>query len=114
APPQRGAHTRKLGRAHAAQLRLCIGSSVLSPACEGETEKGKPLALCPRPPAPRSPPQAGRASICISKRPRSHLPLDHQLLERRDRLGGIEALRTGLRAVHDLVAAIEAERILEV
>src|SRR6185312_16456747 len=41
-------------------------------------------------------------------------PRYHQLLDFGDGLGGIEALRTGARAVHDGVAAIEAERVLEV
>src|SRR5262245_7780833 len=40
-------------------------------------------------------------------------PLDHQLLDLGDRLGRVQALRTGLGAVHDGVAAIEPERILE-
>src|SRR5471030_3190389 len=40
-------------------------------------------------------------------------PLDHQLLDLGDRLGRIEALGTGLGAVHDRVAAIEPERVLE-
>src|SRR6202042_273467 len=40
-------------------------------------------------------------------------PLDHHLLDVDDRLGRIQALGTGLRAVHDGVAAIEAERVLE-
>src|SRR5471032_2709953 len=39
--------------------------------------------------------------------------LDHQLLDLGDRLGRIEALGTGLGAVHDRVAAVEPERILE-
>src|SRR4051794_10848875 len=44
----------------------------------------------------------------------SHLPLDHVLLDLGDRLRRIEVFWTGLRAVHDGVAAIEAERILEI
>src|SRR4029453_17987656 len=40
-------------------------------------------------------------------------PRYHQLLDFGDRLGGVEALRTGARAVHDGVAAIEAKRALE-
>src|SRR5579883_2572276 len=43
-----------------------------------------------------------------------HLAFDQFHLELGDRLGGIEALRAGLRAVHDGVAAIEPERILEI
>src|SRR5450755_4423970 len=42
------------------------------------------------------------------------LPLDHLQLEFGNGLGGIEALRAGLGAVHDGVAAIEPERILEI
>src|SRR5689334_14733266 len=45
---------------------------------------------------------------------KSHLPFDQLQLELGDRLGGIETLRTGLGAVHDGVAAIEPERILEI
>src|SRR5262249_56807548 len=45
---------------------------------------------------------------------RSHLPLDHHPLDLGDGLGGGEALRAGLGAVHDGVAAVEAERILEI
>src|SRR5689334_2442351 len=40
-------------------------------------------------------------------------PLDHQLLDLADRLRGVEALRAGLRAVHDGVAAVKSERVLE-
>src|ERR1700755_1617774 len=40
--------------------------------------------------------------------------LHHELLDLGDRLGGIESLRAGARAVHDGVAAVELERILEV
>src|SRR3712207_4348199 len=39
--------------------------------------------------------------------------LDEHLLGLGDRLGRVEALRADVRAVHDRVAAIEAERILE-
>src|SRR5690606_16632989 len=42
------------------------------------------------------------------------LAFHHELLDLRDCLGGVEPLRAGLRTVHDGVAAIEAERILEV
>src|SRR6516225_5586418 len=44
----------------------------------------------------------------------SHLPLDHHPLDLGDGLGGVEALRAGLGAVHDGVAAVETERILEI
>src|ERR1700722_17003557 len=47
-------------------------------------------------------------------RERSDLPLDHHQLEFGDGLGRIEALRAGLDAVQDGVAAIEPERILEI
>src|ERR1700719_4675147 len=46
--------------------------------------------------------------------PPLHLPFDHQLLDLGDRLCRIEALGAGLGAVEDGVAAIEAERILEI
>src|SRR6266404_7419865 len=42
------------------------------------------------------------------------LPLDQLHFEFGDRLGRIEALRAGLGAVHDGVAAIQPERILEI
>src|ERR1700731_4598554 len=42
------------------------------------------------------------------------LPLDQLQLEFGDGLGGVEALRAGLGAVHDGVAAVKAERILEI
>src|SRR5262249_25782716 len=44
----------------------------------------------------------------------SHLPLDHHPLDLCDGLGRVEVLGAGLGAVHDGVAAVEAERILEV
>src|SRR5262245_63865123 len=44
----------------------------------------------------------------------SHLPLDHHPLDLGDGLGRVEALRAGLGAVHDGVATIEAERILQI
>src|ERR1700745_2010322 len=44
----------------------------------------------------------------------SHLPFDQLQLELGDRLGGIETLRTGLGAIHDGVAAVEPERVLEI
>src|SRR5262249_57543347 len=40
--------------------------------------------------------------------------LDHQLLDFRYGLGGIESLGAGLRAVHNGMAAIEAERVFEI
>jgi len=44
----------------------------------------------------------------------SHLPLDHQALDVGDGLGRVEMLGAGLGAVHDGVAAVEPERVLEV
>src|SRR6478672_9764720 len=41
-------------------------------------------------------------------------PRYHQLLDFGNGLGGVETLRTGSGAVHDGVAAIEAERILQI
>src|SRR4051794_496667 len=43
-----------------------------------------------------------------------NLPLDHFQLELGDRFRRVEALRAGLCAIHDGVAAIEPERILEI
>src|SRR4051812_12415800 len=37
--------------------------------------------------------------------------IDQQLLDLPDRLGRVESFRTGLRAVHDGVAAVQLERI---
>ena len=45
---------------------------------------------------------------------RSHLPLDEHLLDLGDGLGGVEALRAGLGAIQDGVAAVEPERVLKV
>src|SRR3954447_16566805 len=44
----------------------------------------------------------------------SDLALDHLALDVGNRLGRVEALRAGLGAVHDGVAAVEPERILEI
>src|SRR5262245_25300258 len=44
----------------------------------------------------------------------SDLPFDHLQLELGNRLGGIETLRAGLRAIHDGVAAVKAERVFEI
>src|SRR5262245_14170040 len=44
----------------------------------------------------------------------SDAALDHQLLEFGDGLGRIEALGTRLRTIEDGVAAVEAERVLEI
>src|SRR5262245_64876919 len=45
---------------------------------------------------------------------RLHLPLDHRLLDLGDGFRRVEVFRAGLRAVHDGVAAVEAERVLQV
>src|SRR5215510_11927587 len=45
---------------------------------------------------------------------RLHLPLDHLLLDLGNGLRRIEMLRAGVGAVHDGVAAIEPERVLEI
>src|SRR5262244_2285693 len=50
----------------------------------------------------------------MASRARLHLPLDHLLLDLGDCLGRVEMLRAGVGAVHDGVAAIEPERILEI
>src|SRR5712675_1949209 len=83
-------------------------------ACGGETERGKPRALSKRLPPPRPPPQAGEGEEWSKPRSRLNLPRDHHLLDLGDRLGGVEALRAGLGAVHDGMAPVEPERILEV
>src|SRR5829696_5239793 len=44
----------------------------------------------------------------------SHLPRDHHLLDLGDGLCRVQALRAGVGAVHDRVAAIEPERIMQV
>src|SRR6478672_13098615 len=44
----------------------------------------------------------------------SHLPLDEHLLDLGDGLGRVEALRAGLGAIHDRVAAVEPERVLKI
>src|SRR6478672_1138289 len=44
----------------------------------------------------------------------SHLPLDELLLGLGDGLGGVEALRAGVGAIQDGVAAVEPERVLKV
>ena len=61
---------------------------------------------------------SGRDVFHQSLRRRSWLrslsrPLGDQLLDLGDRLGRVEALGADVRAVHDRVAAIEAERVLE-
>src|SRR5918994_142791 len=45
---------------------------------------------------------------------RLDLPLDHLQLEFGDGLRRVEALRAGLGAVHDRVAAVEPKRVFEV
>src|SRR5512140_2634923 len=52
----------------------------------------------------------GRVSVTTRG---SMLALDDHLLDLRDRLRRIEILRAGLRAVHDRVATVETERVLE-
>src|SRR5262245_21605152 len=44
----------------------------------------------------------------------SHAALDQHLLDLADRLRRVETLRAGVGAVHDRVATVETERILEV
>src|SRR5688500_5149530 len=41
------------------------------------------------------------------------LALEHHLLDLRDRLRGVQVLRASLGAIHDRVAAVQAERIFE-
>src|ERR1700704_6064611 len=56
----------------------------------------------------------GRSMAGDQPRAGPHLPLDHLLLDLGDRLRRIEMLRAGVGAIHDGVAAIEPERILEI
>ncbi len=52
---------------------------------------------------------------CSRPRPSaSDSPFKERFLEMGDRFGGIEVLRTGFRAVHDRMASIEPEGILQV
>src|SRR5688500_13598458 len=69
----------------------------------GDLEK----ALASLVPTPHSPPgnPGGEDS--------SHRALDQHLLGFGDRLGGVEAFGADVGAVHDGVAAVEAERVLE-
>src|SRR5262252_7217947 len=59
-------------------------------------------------------PLAGEGAIISAGSGRSHLPFHHHPLDLGDRLGRVETLRAGLGAVHDGVAAVEAERVLEI
>ena len=87
-----GRHRMRLWPARSRrQFRSCCASTRRSPIW---TDQGR---------GARAPPRAG-----------SHLPLDHLLLDLGDRLRRIEPLRAGLGAVHDGVAAVEPERILQV
>src|SRR6516225_5877686 len=54
------------------------------------------------------------ADITRSIQPPSHLPFDQFQLELSDRFRRVEALRARLGAVHDGMAAVEPERILEI
>src|SRR5262249_720322 len=92
---------------------------------------GRPAASCPVPTRPvgfginvsdvsdecdyrRTPPYRVAAGISNRSDCGSHLPLDHHPLDLGDGLGRVEVLGAGLGAVHDGVAAVEAERILEI
>src|SRR5690348_8076209 len=50
----------------------------------------------------------------VRRRAMSHAALHQKLFDFTDGPRGVEALRAGVRAVHDRVTAIEAERILEI
>src|SRR6185312_12092770 len=69
-----------------------------------------PRSTFPRAPAPHPPfgpfSPEGKRERCFLR-----APLHHQLLDLRDRLGRVQTLRTGARAVHDGVAAIQLERV---
>src|SRR5665811_638619 len=87
--------------------------------CQTVTSRAlMPDARCPRrfgsPLRPKNAQAlATRASLAERTASPLHLPLDHHPLDLHDGLGGVEALRAGLGAVHDGVAAIEPERVLE-
>src|SRR5271166_633404 len=69
---------------------------------------------CRRPDDPDTPARVICPRGAPSPSPASHPPLDHHFLDVDDRLGRVEALGAGLGAVHDRVAAVEAERVLEI
>src|SRR3954471_19254536 len=54
-----------------------------------------------------------RAEKLMGMAPELDRPRHHHFLDLRDGLGGIEALRAGVGAVHDRVAAVEPERIVQ-
>src|SRR5262245_62255387 len=56
----------------------------------------------------------GRSMAANSSRAGLHLPLDHLLLDLGDGLRRIEMLRAGIGAIHNGVAAIEPEWVLEI
>src|ERR1700758_4517714 len=64
-------------------------------------------------PVSRGPVPAVAASGVATASIGSAVPLDEHFLDLRDRLGGIEILRADVGAVHDGVAAVEPEGILE-
>src|SRR5262245_10210252 len=59
------------------------------------------------------PGSAPRPNFTTTCRSRSNRALDHHLLDLGDGLRRVEALGAGFGAVHDGVAAVEPERILE-
>ena len=59
-------------------------------------------------------PQAPPARSVAGATPRVNRAGNHHLLDLGDGLGRVEALRAGVGAVHDRVAAIEPERIVQV
>src|SRR3546814_682864 len=63
--------------------------------------------------APRNDGEGASMSYC-SRDLVSDAPRHHQLLDLADRLGRIETLRARLGAVHDRVAAVEPEGVLEI
>src|SRR3712207_6457202 len=84
-------------------------SELIAPPCTqegvgvGTSETGQVPSLSAPTPGPSL--RAGRGG--------SNRPLHQQLLGLGDRLGGVEALRADVGAVHDRVAAIETERVLQ-
>jgi len=73
------------------------------------------IAVNPRLWLPRKPRVAHDSIRFATASPQAlDLPLDHLQLEVGDRLGRVQILRAGLGAVHDGVAAVQPERILEI
>ena len=101
-------------RRASADAERCVGGR--SSSWASADRRRRPFRHAPR----LASPHKARSTVTTGSRTLStapadpDLPGDHHLLHLGDRLGRVEALRAGLRAVHDGVAAIEAEGILEI